>query len=126
MRASEVALRALAVDRGVSFANKPIDQQEWGTILSQLDSILTKLRGDDLKKWNKPELKDIQIRFYSEVIQELRGFNEAWRRHLSHAREDAFYDRDYAMSVLIHVRKFMQKLATKISETKTTLLYWDN
>ena len=114
------------MDRGVSFANKPIDQQEWGTILSQLDSILTKLRGDDLKKWNKPELKDIQIRFYSEVIQELRGFNEAWRRHLSHAREDAFYDRDYAMSVLIHVRKFMQKLATKISETKTTLLYWDN
>jgi len=124
MRAAEVSLRALATDRQISFANKPLDQQEWGTILGALEGILKQIRFDDLKNWPQPENKDIQLRFYNEAIQELRGFNEAWRRHVSHARDDAFYDRDYAASVLNHVRLFMQKLATKISETVVTPKYW--
>jgi hypothetical protein len=69
-------------------------------------------------------LKDIQLRFYSEVVAELRQFNEAWRRHLSHAREDGIYDRDYAMSVFKHVCLFMQKLAERIGESTTTPKYW--
>jgi hypothetical protein len=124
MRASEVALRAMAKDRDVVFANKPIDQQEWGTILSALEGKLKAMREDDQKNWPESSIKDTQVRFYSEIIQELRGFNEAWRRHLSHARDDAFYDRDYAKSVLTHVRSFMQKIAERISEGKITPKYW--
>jgi hypothetical protein len=124
MRVAEIGLRALAEDRNASFKNKPIDQQEWGTILGFLDGCILQLRKDGIANWSDPQIKDVQIRFYSEVVAELRGFNEAWRRHISHAREDGIYDRDYANSIFKHVRSFMQKLATKISETTTTPQYW--
>lgn len=125
MRAAEVALRALATDRQVTFANKPFDLQQWGTILGALEGILKEMRLTDGKKWKDARFKESQIRFYNDAVQELRGFNEAWRRYLSHARADAFCDRDYAASVMNHVRAFMQKVATRISEGKTTLEYWD-
>jgi len=124
MRAAEIALRALASDRQIAFANKPLDQQEWGVILDALEKVVTQMRRDAITLWPKPEIKDVQIRFYNEVVQEFRGFNEAWRRHLAHAHKDAMYDRDYAASVMGHVRKFMEKLAEKISESSVTPVYW--
>ncbi len=124
MRVAEVGLRALASDRRALFANKPIDQQEWGTILGYLDGVIKNLRAAASSNWPDPGIKDVQIRFFSEVVAELRGFNEAWRRHLSHAREDGIYDHDHANSVFKHVVTFMQKLAEKISETVTTPEYW--
>ncbi len=124
MRVAEVGLRALAVDRNAPFKAKPIDQQEWGTILGFLDGVIKALRTEDAKKWANPGIKDVQIRFYSEVVAELRAFNEAWRKHISHARQDAIYDRDYANSVFTHVRAFMQKLAERISENTATPEYW--
>jgi hypothetical protein len=124
MRAAEVALRAIAIDRQVAFASKPIDQQEWGTILGALEGRLKELRLDDGKNWASLEFKDTQIQFYNETVQELRGFNEAWRRYLSHADPQAFYDHDDAAGVFKHVKKFMQKLAPKIGEATTTPKYW--
>jgi hypothetical protein len=125
MRAAEVALRAVAVDRNVAFANKPLDQQEWGTILGALDGKLKDLRLADGKRWKNLSYKESQIRFYNEVVRELRGFNEAWRRHLSHADPEAFYGTDYASGILKHVRMFMQMLAKKIGETESTPEYWE-
>jgi len=124
MRAAEVGLRALAIDREAEFKNKPITQQDWGTILMFLDGILKDMRGDALSKWPDPEIRDVQTRFYAEVIGQLRGFNEAWRRHISHAREDGIYGRDYANGVYKHVRSFMIDLSAKISEHTTTPKYW--
>jgi hypothetical protein len=124
MRAAEVGLRALATDRELEFGDKPLDQQDWGTIFPQLESCIKQLRNDALSLWVNPGVKDIQIRFYSEVVGELRQFNDAWRRHVSHARVDGIYDRDYAMSIFNHVRLFMQKLATKISEISKTPKHW--
>jgi hypothetical protein len=125
MRAAEVALRAIATDRQVSFANKPLSQQEWGTILGALEGVLRQMRLDDAKKWLDPASREAQIQFYNDAVQELRAFNEAWRRYISHADIAAFYDRDQAASIVNHVRAFMQKLATRISETKVMPLYWD-
>jgi hypothetical protein len=124
MRIAEVGLRVLAKDRNAEFKNKPIDQQEWGTILGFLDGCVAQLRQDAIGNWPLPQVKDVQIRFYSRVVAELRGFNEAWRKHLSHAREDGTYDRDYANSIFKHIIRFMQQLATKISEDTTTPKYW--
>lgn len=124
MRAAEVGLRALAKDREATFKNKPLDQQEWGTILAYLDGCIKGLRESPGSSWADSGVRDTQLRFYSEVVAELRQFNEAWRRHLSHAREDAIYDRDYAMSVFRHVRLFMQKLADRIGESNVTPKYW--
>jgi hypothetical protein len=124
MRIAEVGLRALAKDRDASFKNKPIDQQEWGTILIFLDACLRQLREDSASNWPDPQVKDVQLRFSGQVVGELRGFNEAWRRHISHAREDGIYDRDYAISIFKHVVRFMQQLAVKISEDSITPKYW--
>jgi hypothetical protein len=125
MRACEVGLRALARDREVEFRDKPIDQKEWGQILPALDSKLKILRETKLDSWSRAEFKEAQIRFYGELIAELRSFNEAWRRHISHADTEAFYDRDYALSVMNHVKTFFQKLSSKISESNQTPMYWD-
>ena len=124
MRVAEVGLRALATDRNVSFANKPLDQQEWGTILGALEGKLKDLRLADGKNWQRREDKDAQVQFYNDTVQECRAFNEAWRRHLSHADPRAFYDHDEAGNILKHVKLFMQKLATKVSETNTTPEFW--
>lgn len=124
MRASEVALRALARDRNVAFKDKPLEQKEWGQILAALEEIIKGLRLEDGKRWADSQVREEQIRFYNEVLQELRGFNEAWRRHLSHAHAGALYDRDYALSVFKHVRAFLQKLARKVNEDATAPEFW--
>jgi hypothetical protein len=124
MRASEIALRVLARDRNVAFKDKPLEQKQWGEILGALEGIVKDLREGDSKRWLNLEVREVQIRFYNEVLQEFRGFNEAWRKHLSHAHCDSIYDRDYSMSVFKHVRAFMQKLASNIGEGKTTPEFW--
>lgn len=125
MRVAEVGLRALANDRNAPFKSQPIEQQQWGTILAFLDGEVKRLRLADAKNWKNPGMKDVQVRFYGEVVAELRAFNEAWRRHISHAREDGTYDRDYAKSVFTHVKAFMQKLAERITEQTNTPEYWE-
>lgn len=124
MRAAEFALRALAIDRNITFKDKPLDEKEWGQILSALEGKLGELRIQARSSWSDPKARDAQIRFYNEVIQELRSFNDAWRRHASHADSMAFYDRNSALGIFEHVRTFMQKLSGKISETSVTPEYW--
>jgi hypothetical protein len=124
MRAAEFALRSLAKDRDVSFKDRPLDEKEWGQILMALEKRLSDLRSSDRKCWPVAEARDAQIRFYNEVVQELRGFNDAWRRHISHADTLAFYARDEALGVLKHVRAFLQKISERISETSVTEQYW--
>lgn len=124
MRAAEFALRALARDRDVHFKDKPLEDKEWGTILGALEGKLTTLRAANRNNWLRSEARDAQIVFYNEVVQELRGFNDAWRRQVSHADTLAFYEPDTARGIFKHVRTFMQKLALKISEGFGTPEYW--
>jgi hypothetical protein len=125
MRAVEFGLRALAKDRRIEFVDKPLEQKEWGQILSKLESLVKELRAEDGKKWTSQVLRESQIRFYSELVQELRSFNDVWRRHVSHADVNAFYDRDQAFSTFNHTKAFMEKLATMISEDAVTPIYWE-
>jgi hypothetical protein len=124
MRAAEFAVRALAVDRSVTFARKDIQDAQWGEILNQLEPKLNALRQADRNCWPSANIRDKQIIFYNEVIQELRGFNDAWRRHVSHADPMAFYDRDTALGIFKHVQRFMGKISAKISESSQTSEYW--
>ncbi|MGA7383217.1 MAG: hypothetical protein WBW81_00495, partial [Methylocella sp.] len=41
MRAAEFSLRALARDRRIEFADKPLNEKEWGQILPKLESVVT-------------------------------------------------------------------------------------
>jgi len=124
MRAVEFALRTLARDRKVAFSDKPLEEKEWGHILSSLEVKVSDLRRADRRQWPSGAIRDEQIRFYGEVVQELRGFNDVWRRHVSHADQSAFYEWDTALGIFKHVRTFMQKLAGKISEDRVTSEFW--
>lgn len=126
MRAAEFTLRSLARDRQIAFSDKPLEEKEWGQILTALEAALRDLRNESAKTWSDPSFRDSQIRFYNEVIQEFRTFNEAWRRHLAHADIHAFYEPEDAAHVMRHVSKFMSKLATKISQQAVTPKFWDS
>ena len=54
MRASEFALRALARDRRVEFSDRPLEEKEWGQILSNLEA---KASGVTSKPANEGHLK---------------------------------------------------------------------
>jgi hypothetical protein len=124
MRAAEFSLRALATDRNMEFKDKPLDQAEWGAILGNFEGILHQMRQAPKSMWTDPRFKEAQVRFYSDSVQEFRSFNEAWRRHVSHADKEAFYDVTDAENVMRHVRAFMEKLSSRIGEGKSTPEYW--
>lgn len=124
MRAAEVALRALALDRQVQYPDASLSSKQVGDLLSALDGKMADMRKADAKLWPSRDIKDAQINFYHRAIVEFRDFNEAWRKHMAHAHEGANYDRDAAKSILGHVRGLMIVLAEKISESGVTPLYW--
>lgn len=124
MRASEIALRALAVDRGVQYPNATVESKQVGDLLVALDSKVKELRNTPSSNWPSREVMDAQIKFYAEAVLHFRGFNEAWRKHMAHAHERAMYSRDLAHDIMGHVKGLMQLLAAKISETSATPKYW--
>lgn len=124
MRAAEVALRALASDRGVSYPDASINSKQVGDLLGALDGKMADMRKADAKNWPSRNIKDAQIAFYHRAIVEFRDFNEAWRKHMAHGHEGAFYNPESASGIMKHVRTLMEVLATKISEVSQTQLYW--
>jgi hypothetical protein len=111
MRVAETGLQALAKDLIVMLKNdRPIEYEDWTNILHAIDDKIEKLR--------HPKTKENQesIQFYSEAAAQFRYFKDAWRNHVSHAREN--YDLLQAESILSHVREFMQDLAKRLKETQ--------
>jgi hypothetical protein len=118
MRAAEIGLRALAKDRRITFEKGPIELQQWGDILGKLRKAIA-----EIENWPRSLAKEAAHQFYNKALLDLRSFNDAYRRHIAHAR-DHVYDGYEAESVMHHVSSFMQELATKISEKKRTPLVW--
>jgi hypothetical protein len=85
---------------------------------------MAEMRKADAKLWPSKDIKDAQIRFYHRALAEFRDINEAWRKHMAHAHEGAFYDRGTAKDIMGHVQKLMVALSSKVSELVTTPLYW--
>lgn len=124
MRVAEIGLRALAFDRQITFPKGTLDSKQWGEIISQLEAHAGKLVMVAAAHWPSETVRQSQIRFYQQAMIESRAFNDAWRRHVSHAHDGAFYDCDQAVSVMTHTKRFMKQLATKISEGVATPEYW--
>lgn len=118
MRAVEFALRAIARDRRISFPKGPVEVQQWGDILRELEKSVAAIQ-----QWPKGMAKEAAHEFYNKALLEIRGFNDAYRRHVMHSRAKR-YDRYEAFSVLEKVERFMRLLATKISERKRTPKIW--
>lgn len=106
MRVAEIGLHALADHLGVVMRNnRPIEYEDWIHILDAIDHKI-----DDLRKIKTTQNQE-SIQFYSEVAVHFRHFKDAWRNHVSHARES--YDLLQAESIFGHVREFMQDLAKR-------------
>jgi hypothetical protein len=88
----ERGLNALAVKVGVSY-----QRTNWQNII---DTIASKL---------KSEPRGPERDFHLEVNSQFGFLKDAYRNHSEHARDDP-YDMDKAISILKHVRGFMQAL----------------
>jgi hypothetical protein len=72
--------------------------------------------------YKKTLAREAQLAFYHGANMEFKRFKNIYRNRVSHAREE--FDQHQAMSAFTNVRKFMQILATQISETRRTPIRW--
>lgn len=117
MRVAERGMRSLANDRRVKFDKGPIEMQDWKSIVGQMEKEIAKV-----SNWPKSKQRAQAEEFYNTALEEFRGFKDAWRNHVMHARRN-YNDKD-AVGVLSHVCRFMQLLSTRISETTRTPVRW--
>jgi hypothetical protein len=124
MCVAEVGLRTLAWDRKViAKHNKqavPLEFAQWGDLIGKLETEIEKI-----KKWRSKPTGAAAEQFYNSALVELRAFNSGWRTHVMHARSHV-YKTDETIALFGHVKRFMELLATKISENARTPYVWKN
>ncbi len=117
MCAVEHSLRAIAFDRRVTFPKGPIELQQWGHILRELEKKVV-----DIGQWSASLVRESAREFYNKALQECRSFNEAYRTHIAHTRKH--YDRHEALSVMLHVQAFMEHISAYVAEGKRLPVVW--
>jgi hypothetical protein len=115
-------LRALARDRSVELIQNagplPLELAQWGQIIEGLET-----KVNSIKRWPPSTAREEAMVFYNDVLREARSFNNGVRRHLAHGRGHRYED-DETLALMEQVKRFLQKLATKMSDTKTTPEVW--
>ena len=93
----------LVVERGLTTlaarVNVTYHYADWQKII---DGVTTKLKSGTLPR-------GLELDFYRQAHAEFGFLKEAYRKHSAHARDDP-YDMPKALSILNHVRDFMQAL----------------
>lgn len=102
MRVLERGLHALADDVGLKPA-KPIDVQQWATIIDQITARIKEKREEKGASSSDPK-----IRIWTDAAAEFFIFKEAWRNQAMHIR--ASYSESEARRILQAVNDFMQRL----------------
>jgi hypothetical protein len=86
----------------------PIDytqwEKMWGAINAKVDAKLNKLRPGKRKQETGE--------FYYSLLQDIKGFKDAYRNHVMHNRKN--YSTKEAEAVFEHVKRFMSSLADKL------------
>lgn len=108
MRVLEHGLRALAKRLKVPFP-KTFELKTWDRLIGDIEKEIQKVV---LKPKTPQRSKDLE--FYNSAAAQFRYFKDGWRNHVMHTR--SVYDEHQAMSVMIHVREFMQHLATRLRD----------
>jgi hypothetical protein len=108
MRVIPYGMAALAKNLKVKYS-QPIECLEWGSIIQPIEKAVSKLQ--QLSRSPK-KLRDQQ--YYAEIVQHLYFCKDAWRNHVSHAREP--YDMPQAKSVMDHVTLVMQLVADRLKK----------
>jgi hypothetical protein len=126
MRVVEFGMRGLASNLNVKIPKKPLELAGWDEMIQKIDEKISKKLnrkaplGVPLIKYKSRKGKSYQKKeedkeFYRGVIHEFYGFKDVWRNHVMHTRKS--YNPQEAEGVFWRVRDFMQKLATRISES---------
>ena len=119
MRVAEYGLRVLAKDRRVTVPKKPVlDLATWEDIIKQLE-----ISEQAIQQCPATLAREKQFEFYHGAMMEYKRFKNMFRNRIMHTRED--YDRDQANGAFVHVRDFMNILASRISEKKRTPVIWN-
>ncbi len=107
MRVLEIALTVLGTKFGVS-----LEHTNWQNAIEQLESKVARMNQDPTWK-ALPDCKD-QQEYYSQVLSYLRTAKDAWRNFTMHKR--AKFTEEEAQLLFENVKRFMQKLAERLSE----------
>jgi hypothetical protein len=114
MRVAELGMRALARHLKIKVKRNTIDSAGWTEIIQDIKDV-TAVRWGKRPKGKKARQKATAFLKFCEVAtNELNMFKEVWRNNVMHAGLP--YNEHDAHGVYIHVRDFMQRLATQVSE----------
>jgi hypothetical protein len=117
MRVAEYGLRALARERKIKVAKKPLEWATWEDILSRLRKQIDLIGG-----WKAGAARSAALDFYRGALGEFEAFKDAYRNDVMHTRKA--YDTHQALSVQAHVREFMDRLSAKIGEDPKRQIAW--
>lgn len=118
-RAAEIALRVLAKERRLKVsANKPIDYETFGTVLTALKKESDRIH----TMYPNTEKKQIAVEFYSTATGSLTHIKDKYRDQVAHVRRD--YDEHEALSAINHVRELLTELAKHASEDMAGPIAW--
>ncbi|MGB6753926.1 MAG: hypothetical protein WBD90_06165 [Xanthobacteraceae bacterium] len=123
MQVAEIGLRALAWDRRVIVLRRksliPLEFAQWGEIIGELEK-----KKDLIDTWRRSKtLREEAKLFYNSAIYEISSLNDVCRKHNSHAR-GGLYEFDTALSWWGHVSRFMDTLASRMTESWRTPSVW--
>jgi len=110
MRVAEIGLRRLAGEVNVTLGCA-IEYATWGEVLGAIDVKLKLIK----QTMQRGDPREEELKFYTNLSEEIRSFNYAWRDPIMHART-RFDDPMQAENIYNHVRRFMGVLATKIKK----------
>lgn len=120
MRAVEWALRAFCAHLGVKKARSfkrsgrvkytPISYVDWDAMLKEVQPKIDAR----IEKLKRGPAKQAEQEFFHPLMQDIKGFKDAWRNHVMHTRRD--YSVPDAIAVMGHVQRFMNALAVRVSE----------
>lgn len=124
MRAVEWSLRGLCKHFGIiriprskkpSIRKKyiPLEYSQWEKMLEELQEGVDK----KIDKMAAGKRKREMQQFYYPLLQDIKGFKDAFRNHTMHSRDATTkYNQDEAKAVFTYVQRFLMVLATRVSE----------
>jgi hypothetical protein len=111
VRAAEVALHALAKERGVKFPDAPLPWKEWGQIIENIES---KVKATAPARGPQ---KDAFLHFYNGALGELTALKDVYRNVWMHTRPGKKTPGELeARDALVAARGLFQRLAVRLTE----------
>lgn len=117
MRVAEHGLRGLARELRIKLPKKrSIEWEDWNGVLMGIkgksDAIANRPRGPN---------RDAALGFYRGALTEFEGFKDEFRNNVMHARKS--YDEHQALSLLLKVRDFVERLSAKTDQAGKRIIW---